>query len=219
MATDPSKYTWNEGARRFRDSSGRLVSRLKVRQSLDHYLDNLSDEVGSITQRLVDGQIGIEQWHLSMEDAVKRGHLAATMIAKGGRDQVKAADWARAGREIKRQYTYLYRFARQLEAGRPLNGGTVARARMYALAPTKTYEATARLDFIRSGYTRERRLLHSQESCKQCIQYAALGWQAIGTLPGVGEKSQCLVRCRCTFKYDKKAIRPEPKKYRRGRAA
>lgn len=206
MSDDPSKYTWDEGERKFRDKFGRFVSRSEVRLSLDRYLDNVTSEIEGITQELVDGNRSISSWQLRMEAAIKRSHTAATAIAKGGWKQAEPRDWGKTGARVQEQYRYLSRFARQLEEGRPVNGGTVSRAMMYGLAATGTYEAILREDDIAAGFDEERRLLHSLESCPQCKAYNAgakpdnnLGWKPSGQLPGIGEASDCLTRCRCTF--------------------
>jgi hypothetical protein len=199
MATDPSKYTFDPEERVFLDKFGRRVDRNRVRASLDTYIDSITADIRADTQSMVDGDLSIGAWHLKMEGHIKRSHTAAAAIAKGGWKQAKGHDWALAGREIKEQYQYLYRFARQLEAGRPVNGGTVARAEMYGLSATKTYEGILRRDDLLEGFDLERRLLHSKVPCTQCKYYADLGWVVAGTLPDIGEQCQCLTRCRCSF--------------------
>lgn len=199
MANDQSLYTWDTGQRQFRDKFGRFVPRLEVRASLDRYLDTLQEEIEQVTQELVNQERSIGSWQAKMEGIIKRSHTAAASIAKGGWKQATSRDWARVGNVVKEQYAYLSRFARQLEDGRPMSGQTIARAKMYGLAATGTYETFLREDDIANGFDEERRLLHSAESCPQCIEYARRGWQPSGQLPNIGEASQCLTRCRCTF--------------------
>lgn len=192
-------FTWDREERRYRDRFGRYVSRERVRESLDRYVDNLQAEAGDITQRLVDGEKTISEWQEGMASLIKRGHVAATAIAKGGHEQVDQAGWGRTGQILRVQYQYLQRFADQLEQGRPVNGGTVARAQMYAIAPTSTFENLLRADDIEAGFDVERRILHSVNPCRNCVKYAAMGWQPAGILPGIAQRCQCLTRCRCTF--------------------
>jgi hypothetical protein len=206
MPNDQSVYTWDEGPRQFRDKFGRFVARSNVRASLDRYLDVLQVEIEQVTQELVDQNRSIGSWQAKMEGIIKRSHTAAASIAKGGWKQAGPRDWSRVGNIVKEQYAYLARFARQLEEGRPLSRGTIARAMMYGLAATGTYEEILREDDLREGFDEERRLLHSTESCPQCLEYNAgakpgnnLGWKPAGQLPGIGQASQCLTRCRCTF--------------------
>jgi hypothetical protein len=199
MANDQSIYTWDEGPRQFRDKWGRFVARSDVRASLDRYLDVLQIEIEQVTQELVDRSRSIGSWQAKMEGIIKRSHTAAASIAKGGWKQAGPRDWSRVGNIVKEQYAYLARFARQLEDGRPLSRGTIVRAQMYGLAATGTYEEILREDDLKNGFDEERRLLHSVESCPQCLEYAQRGWQPAGQLPGIGKASQCLTRCRCTF--------------------
>lgn len=200
FAPAQGRYTWNERDRKFRDARGKLVSRTRIRLALDEYLDNLADETKGLALRLVEGSISIGDWQVAMEKIVKRGHTSATAIAKGGWQQAKAADWARAAVRIKFNYGKLDQFARQLERGDvALDGRFVRRAMMYALAPTGTYEDVLRADDIKAGFDRERRVLHSKSPCIDCFRYAALGWVKAGTLPGIGQKCQCKANCRCRF--------------------
>lgn len=199
MKPIPVAYTWDEGPRRFRDHFGRFVKRTEVRKGLDRYVDKLQEEAGNLTVRLQEGEISLERWQRGMADMIKRGHTAATMIARGGREQVRRADWGRTGVILKRQYQYLQGFANELEAGLPITGRVINRAKMYAVAPTATYENMLRQDDIAAGFDVERRILHSVNPCKSCVRYRDMGWQRAGKLPGIGQRCQCKSRCRCTF--------------------
>jgi hypothetical protein len=206
MATpDPAVYRWDADDRVFLDQHNRRVDRKDVRASLDRYIDTITSSIRTDTQALVDGNLSIEAWHLKMENHIRRAHVGAVAIAKGGHKQATSADWAFAGRQIKEQYQYLYRFSRQLEAGRPVNGGTVSRAEMYGLSATRSYEGLLRRDDLLAMFDLERRLLHSQTPCDQCAYYAELGWVVAGTLPGIGEQCACLTRCRCSFERKRSA--------------
>jgi hypothetical protein len=208
LPSDPAAYTWDEDARQFRDRWNRLVSRTKVRESLDQYLDKLQVEMHGYTEDMGNGSLSIGRWQEKMEGAIKRGHTAAVAIAKGGWKQATAADWGKAGPEIRFQYARLNRFAKQLEGGLEVHGGTIARAGMYALAPTKTYESILRQGDIGAGFDLERRITHSAETCPECIEYAGRGWRPAGELPDIGVGSSCLSRCRCTF--ERKRTKPKP---------
>lgn len=197
--TKVDTYTWDAEERRYRDRFGRMVSRENIRKAVDRYTDNLQAEVGNLTERMVAGEVEVGEWQIQMEALIKRGHVAATMIAKGGKDQIGAREWGKTGAILRQEYGYLARFARQLEDGRPVNGGTVARAKMYAIAPTATYENIMRDDDIAEGFDIERRHRHSNNSCDNCVEYESMGWQSAGVLPGIGKRCKCLKRCQCTF--------------------
>jgi hypothetical protein len=210
MKPIPVKYTWDEGPRRFRDHFGRFVKRTEVRKGLDRYVDKLQAEAGLLTERLAEGEIDLARWQKGMADMIKRGHSAATMIARGGKVQVRKSDWGRTGQIIRRQYQYLQGFANELEAGLPITGRVINRAKMYAVAPTGTYENMLREDDIKAGFDVERRILHSVNPCKSCVRYRNMGWQPAGKLPGIGQRCQCKSRCRCTFeRYRSSSRRPK----------
>jgi hypothetical protein len=208
-------YTWSKARRQYRDAKGKFVSREEVRGALDTYLDSVTADIRDIATRLVEGTATIEQFHAYLEIALKEAHTAAGAIAAGGWKQAKADDWATVGRKLKFQYGKLRQFARELENGLPLDGRVVARAEMYGLSATGTYEAVLRRGDIAAGYDQERRLIHSGQSCNRCIAHAAKGWQPAGVLPGIGEDCDCLSNCRCTFERRrsrdrKKAASPAP---------
>jgi hypothetical protein len=207
---DLPAYTWASNERQFRDASGRFVSRAEVRGALDSYLDTVTAEIRDVTQSLVDGSISIEDWHLRMERAIKEAHTSAGAIAAGGWNQATSADWAQVGRKVKFQYQHLRDFARELENGLPLGPGIVSRAEMYGISATGTYEAVLRNGDLANGYDLERRILHSERSCTECVRYAAMDWQPAGVLPGIGEQCSCMSNCRCTF--DRQRSRPRARR-------
>ena len=54
----------------------------------------------------------------------------------------------------------------------------------------------------RTGFKQaRRRCLLDRTTCEDCRRWAAMGWQAIGTLPLPGDRCQCLYNCRCALDY------------------
>jgi hypothetical protein len=52
-----------------------------------------------------------------------------------------------------------------------------------------------------AGLVEERRRLNPAEHCADCIGFANLGWQPIGSLPEPGEQSVCRANCKCTKEF------------------
>jgi hypothetical protein len=78
----------------------------------------------------------------------------------------------------------------------------------YALEARNMFFAAARAASQATGRMyEERRILHAQESCPDCIEYAAEGWTPQGTLPLPGEQSECGKYCRCTM--EQREVTPE----------
>jgi hypothetical protein len=207
MPTRPleDRYAWQPNAGttgRYRDrATGKFVSELSVRGDLDKYIDAKNKGLDALTNQLRNREISLADWQLQMRAEIKSMHMNAAMVARGGRDQMTNADWGRTGRELRNQYEYLDKWAADIASGKvKLDGRANVRAQLYGDASRSTYEQNRRAVASVNGYTQERRILHAAESCVDCLEYAGLGWQPIGTLPRIGE-SQCRSNCRCTFEY------------------
>lgn len=199
------RYGWQPGAGaagRYRDrATGRFVSELTVRGDLDKYIDAKNAKLDSLTTQLRNREISLADWQTQMRNELRTAHTNAAMVARGGRDQMTNADWGRTGRELRTQYEYLDKWAADIASGKvKLDGRANIRAQLYGDASRSTYEQNRRAVASVNGYTQERRILHAKESCTDCLEYAARGWQPIGTLPRIGE-SVCRTNCKCTFEY------------------
>ena len=199
------RYAWlpNAGSTgRYRDrATGRFVKELQVRADLDKYIDAKNTRLDALANQLRNREISLADWQLQMRNEMRMMHNNAAMVAKGGKAQMTQADWGRTGRELRSQYEYLDKWAADIASGKvPLDGRLAQRAKLYGQAARGTYEQSRRAQAADKGNEEEQRILHAAESCVDCIQYAALGWQPIGSLPKIGD-SQCRSRCRCTFSY------------------
>lgn len=190
-------YFFDAALGRFRSSkTGRAVSGAFVRQEVDVAIRRSSAEVGALMQRLRAGAIDVATWRVAMMEQIKLGHLAAAMVAMGGRDMMSADDFLRVGAEVATQYTYLARFASDLEAG-------VVRADARAGARASSYLAAVRSTYLQvdreqraTTYDQEANVLGAAEHCPQCLDVTALGWVPIGTLPAIGTRL-CTIHDRC----------------------
>lgn len=112
------------------------------------------------------------------------------------------SDFGRVGRELRDQYGYLRRFARQIKSGdQRLDGRFRARVKLYAQSGLVSYtDAEAELA-ARMGRTEERNVIDpGAEHCEECKALSARGWVPIGTLPRPGRR-RCLSNCRCRLEY------------------
>lgn len=193
-------YTWDSRARQYRDARGRFVPRTAVRQALDEFVDAAAVRIEVDARLLQAGRINLPEWQLRMEANLKAIHTASAAIAAGGWAQATAADWSAAAVRLKKQYGFLRRFARQIEAGLPLDGRFLNRAASYAVAGDGTYERVLRrIDLATKLVIEEHRIINSLHPCGSCIGYEAAGWQPPGVLPDTGEDCECGYRCRCSF--------------------
>jgi hypothetical protein len=195
-------FTWNEGSQRYRDArSGRWVKRDEVRRGLDTALDRSRNEVQRISRQLVNGQVSLADWQISIAKELKSMHLASASLAKGGWAQMTQSDYGRTGARIKAEYGYFATFAQQVKDGtQALDGSLVSRANLYAQSPRGTYHAVEESGMIGAGKTQYRNVLASAEHCEGCLAETAKGWVSIGVLKPIGSR-QCLANDRCALEY------------------
>jgi hypothetical protein len=75
-----------------------------------------------------------------MRKVIKDVYIAETMLGKGGRDKMTFADWGRIGNMVRRQYSFLARFAQDIKDGKLSPKQIAARARLYIRPALATLE-------------------------------------------------------------------------------
>lgn len=194
-------FTWDRQARRYRDAGGRFVSLRDVRQALDVAIRGLRREMRSVTQRYQRGEISLGEWRVAMQSSVKNTHLFSAALAKGGWGQMTPADFGRVGGIVRVQYQYLERFAVGVADGKiPTDGRMIRRAEMYFETGRGTYHKVQRDVMSEGGFDQERSVLHPADHCDECVDEAAKGWQPVGSIIPIGERT-CLGNCHCTMEY------------------
>ncbi len=199
------RYRWlptaGKTGRYYDNQTKRLVSWLDVRADIDKYIASSNKAIDALANQLRNREISLAEWQTGMRDQIKAMHLNTAMAAHGGRQNITQADWGRAGQQIRAQYEYLDKFAKDIASGKvKLDGRLNVRAKLYGEAARGTHEQERRRASARAGLTEERRILHAKESCTDCITYAGYSWRPIGTLPPIGQ-SACRTNCQCTFSY------------------
>jgi hypothetical protein len=202
-------FTWDSAEYQYRDYIGRLVPRPAVRAALDDVLDEITADVEAASTKVVaaveeedddDDEI-FAVWLSAMETHIKTSNIIAALLAVGGVAQLTEEVRKSTADRIKDQYDFLRDFADEARDGLDLDERFIARSKMYALSGTGTFEEFTRRGMKAVGYTEERRHLASARPCASCIAYAGMGWQPIGTLPGIGQDCECMSNCRCGFEY------------------
>jgi len=137
----PSPWQWDDRAKRYRDTStGRFITQHKAVTLRDYYIEAKKGEMDSLTRRLVDKQINLQQWTLEMRNQVKDTFINEYMLARGGRQNMTQADWGRVGAMLKKQYNFAEGFAKDIDAGKVSAGQIQTRARMYVDSATQAFE-------------------------------------------------------------------------------
>lgn len=186
----------------YRDHRGRIISRDSVMAEIGRYIDK--QRIRDVTRRLQNQELSIGQWESTMREMIKDGHANAVMAEVGGRENMTRADWLRAGRHVKREYSYLSQWSRELASGQaPTDGRMLSRSDLYGEAVYITHmrEVAMTMDGS-SEYTQERSILDSgvEAHCHSCIEEANKGWVQKGSLKPIGSRD-CFSRDRCRMTY------------------
>ena len=183
--------------------TGKAVAQSVMLSWADTYTLVVKDRIALLTERFIDGGITLEQWQQRMAIEIKDGWIVSANIGRGGREMMMYADWGRTGGRLQYEYARLRMFAEQIDLGLLTDAEILARAQLYANATRLGYWdglTSAKMD---SGFTHEQRFLNPAEHCEDCVVYADMGIQPIGTLPEPGDASECGRNCKCTKEYYK----------------
>lgn len=194
-----SPYKWNARAGRY-TLGGRFVRQAAIRRALDEALVSTAARARILAAALSKNSISLIEWERQMRALVKDAHLYSGALARGGWAQMRPSDYGRLGAEIKKEYTYLNRFASELSTGYALDGRFRARVDMYVQAGRKSYYDLHDAMQEERGMTEERNILSPVDSCSECPALTELGWVELGTLPQIGTR-QCLRNCKCDKEY------------------
>ena len=196
--------TFDKSTGRFRDANGRFVAASRVHHEINKTVNKLENDLRLISSNLNQGKINLPEWQIQTANKLKIAHLSAAAIGKGGRKQMKVADWGKAGAAIREQYKFLNNFAREIERGKLSPNQISFRSASYAKAVRETFYKQEIELKKEAGFLYCRRILHAAESCVECFAWAAKGWVPIDEQPPIGGLL-CRNFCRCELEYSEKA--------------
>ena len=195
-------FRWDTTVARYRDNrTGRFVAESRILETAEGFANFTQRNMGNITQRYLDGRIDLNAWQSAMRQEIKDAHLVNAMAGRGGRNAMTQADWGRSGARLRQQYGYLDNLAWERYNGTVTDAQMMTRAKMYSGASRTSYYDGKTAAYQAAEFTEERRVLNPAEHCADCIAYAGLDWQPIGSLPEPGQASQCLSNCKCNKEY------------------
>lgn len=188
--------TFDKAVQRYRNARGQFVSRVAVVGARQAIVNEVINQVTTLTNNLRDGKIDLGDWQSGMRETIKAGHQLSAAIVGGGKASMSSADWLVVARNVKAQYRYLDAFAYQIERG--VGGINMGRARMYANAIRGTFLNFEKLKRKEAGFARVRWVVSARESCQGCL--SAKGEWLIDEVPEIGSH-QCLSNCLCFLEY------------------
>jgi hypothetical protein len=196
------EWSYDPISGRYRGANGRFLSQKAIEALIDGRVAKLDKQLKDFTKRLINGSITIDQWQGSVREALKPAHIQATMVGAGGKTALSQADYGRIGQKLRSEYSYLQKFASSLLADGLSAPMALARIGLYAESIRGSFWEGTAIRQGKQGYSLMQRILDSQAAhCQDCLDYAARGIVAIGSLPMPGQRCACRARCRCSVRY------------------
>lgn len=194
-------FLYERNISRYRDTSnGRFVARARVTNLMEQQVNGAEQRMAQIVQGVADHSIAPSVAQEAMRDEMRRLNLANSALGKGGLEQLDFRDYGRVGQQLRDTYARITNLVDGVERGEVTIPQALRRIEGYSLEARNQFFAAQRAASQASARVfEERRILHAQESCPDCIDYAAQGWTPQGTLPLPGEQSECQKYCRCTM--------------------
>jgi hypothetical protein len=202
------EWVYDLRSARYRDlETGRYVSSVQVRKWADEAIDASAEGARGLASLLATDRLALGDWQGMMREGIKEQYVAQYIAGRGGIEQMTQTDWGSVGGMLREQYRYLDGFAREVAAGNLTEGQIAARSRMYFNSSREAYERAQERTRIVAGFDEVLWVVDSgAENCKDCLDFAAMGWQPVqadpfhGAKPGSGD-TRCLTNCRCRLDY------------------
>lgn len=198
-------FTFDRSAGRYRDTTrGQFVSRSRILSLVDAQIHSAEQRLGDLVTALHEQRIAPAIFQEQMRTELRRLHLQNAALGAGGFDNLTQRDYGRAGQMLRGDYQRLTNLAQGVANGTVSLPQALNRVRGYVGTARSNFlhaerEAATQAAALRGVRLEERRRLGAAEHCDDCVRYAALGWQPLGTLPVPGEASVCNRNCRCSL--------------------
>jgi hypothetical protein len=172
---NPIRWLWNQARQVYNRFRGERVDRTVTPDPIvrDRFIarPEWGGFIEESSRALTEGQISIQRWQMDFRQALRRSYIDQYLLARGGRDNMTAADWGRLGGMLREQYGWMDRFAQQMAAGEMSPNQVASRMQMYFNSSRESFERG---------------------------RAAALGIPRLPAYPGDGS-TQCRTNCQCSW--------------------
>lgn len=181
-------------------NNGDPIDWSKIRLVILSVENDCRDELSVLARQYIAGDITLSQLHNRAMGIIQTFLIIALVIAMGGLDNMTDADWNKVSIYVEEQFGFLNNFMSDVENQKQSIDGVENRLQLYGGAVWSDFETELGETFADGDATEEIRILGNADHCDDCVDYAAMGWQPIGTLPDIGD-SICGNNCHCEFDY------------------
>lgn len=191
---------WNKEKHRY-ERDGKPIPPSSIRKMVLATIERAKERMRGIASQLVNGTINRPAWFLASRNEVKRMHTALAMLAQGGRAQMDAGSWGRAGQMIRSELNYLRGFERDIANELRSEAQILADAIKYSDAGYKLWSnmVLEREKKLGTGFAR-RILDEGTEHCEDCPALATEEFIPITEVAEIGASS-CGSFCHCDIEY------------------
>lgn len=197
-------FVFDVRVQRYRNAvNGRFVAGTEIEQLLKDNIHWYNVQVNKLNNQLTQDKINVGQWEEEMRELLKMLYTQNYILGRGGVKSLEQSDYDILGQKIAFEFRYLRNLTRDLVLGRLSAAQFHARSRMYVTRSRAYLQFGKAQGHKTSGFQWEKRVRNVLESCEECIEMAAAGWQPIGSLPEIGQACSCRGNCKCHFEYSR----------------
>ena len=195
---DTEYWYWDADAYRYVDSTGALFPAKSMQTMVNSSLEMSSNYTSDITQRLASGDLTRSQFTELLRAELKGEYIRQYMLGRGGYEQMTFKDWGSIGGSLAEQYRYIDGFIDTILEGKLSEKQLSARAKMYANSAREANARARNVTMKDWGVDEEFWYTTSGNSCVDCLDYEAMGYQELGYFPFPCDGTTvCLTNCKC----------------------
>lgn len=186
---------------RYQDT-GKFVSKEAVNFITQKRVNLSKTELNRISEQLINKELSVRNAHKEALLELKNLHTQEYLLGRGGSANMTPEDYQQLNTVVTQQSLYLQKFFEDIANGTQTPAKIRQRMQAYSASGTLALRKGELQSRQVAGYEEMlRELGATDQHCMDCVNYASLGWQAIGTLPLPMEDCQCVTNCKCTVRY------------------
>ena len=192
--------TWYWDAEQFRyvTDTGTLFPKTRMVEMVNKSIELSSNYTTTLTEKLVNGDITRAQFSELLRAELKGEYIRQYMLGRGGYEQMTFKDWGSIGGSLAEQYRYIDGFIDDILSGNFTPKQLASRSGMYSNSAREAYSRARDRTMRDWGADEESWYVTSGNSCVDCVDYEADGWQSFGYFPEPTDGTTvCLTNCRC----------------------
>lgn len=115
----PGPWVWLPELKRYRDlSTGRFLSDERVQSLVTDSMKASGSATDTLTKMLADKQVNLQGWTRAMRTEIKGEFVRQYILGRGGLEQMTQVDYGSIGGVLKREFSFLDKFADDIAAGK-----------------------------------------------------------------------------------------------------